>query len=86
MDVGGALGGEVDDEVGDLGELAAAFERRGLRARVAPAHVIDTDAARIGERLLIGEGAQPRRLEDAGRNADDAHAVLAELLCPRARG
>ena len=86
VDVGGALGGEVDDEVGDLGELAAAFERRGLRARVDLAQIIDTDAARVGECLLIGEGAEPRRLEDAGCNADDAHAVLAELLCPRARG
>ena len=85
VDIGGALGGEVDDEIGDLGELAAASERGGLRACVSLAQVIDGDAARVGKRLLIGEGTKPCRLEDAGRDADDTHAVLTELLRPRAR-
>ena len=85
MDIGGAVGGEIGDEVGDLGELAAAPKRRGLGTRISLAQVIDGDAARVGESLLIGQSTQPRRLKDTGRNGNNAHAQLAELLRPRTR-
>ena len=82
MDIGCTLRSEVGDEIGDLTELSAASERCGLRARIALAQIIDGDAARVGECLLIGKGTQPRCLKDAGRHCDHADAELAEFLCP----
>ena len=84
MDVGGTVAREEHHGIRHLRELAGAPERRSLRAGIAFAQIVYRDAARIGKRFLIGEGAEACCLHDARSHAHDAHIVLAEFLRPGA--